>query len=91
MSEWEYGTCVYTAEEYSFNCFRYIHDNPLSAGLVNSSPDWKWSSYRFYAGIDQESICNMEFAKRFCGYDLRDFNKNHNLDEHWTKIIEGEN
>ena len=68
-SEWESGTCVYTADEYSYNCFRYIHDNPLSEGLVDLSSDWKWSSYRFYAGIENDDLCNMELAIKFCSYD----------------------
>jgi len=27
---------------------QYMHDNPVTAGLVNAEVDWKWSSSRFY-------------------------------------------
>src|ERR1039457_1915967 len=41
---------------------RYLHRNPVARGLVQSAPDWKWSSYRHYApretGVVQiESEC----------------------------------
>lgn len=31
------------------DCLRYIHRNPLKAGLVTEPEDWPWSSYRSYA------------------------------------------
>jgi putative transposase len=27
---------------------RYMHDNPVKRGLVQSPEQWRWSSYRFY-------------------------------------------
>ena len=51
--------------DYSLNCFNYIHNNAYEAGLVTRHEDWKWSSYRFYAGLRKESLCNMELAKKF--------------------------
>jgi putative transposase len=30
---------------------RYIHCNPVKCGLVASPEEWKWSSYRDYAGL----------------------------------------
>jgi putative transposase len=44
---------------YDFNVFthkkrvekiRYIHNNPVTRGLVESAKDWKWSSYALYQG-----------------------------------------
>jgi putative transposase len=29
---------------------RYMHNNPVTRGLVNHAQDWEWSSYRFYHG-----------------------------------------
>lgn len=29
---------------------RYIHGNPVKAGLCETPADWPWSSYRFYEG-----------------------------------------
>ena len=31
---------------------KYCHKNPVRAGLVEKPEDWKWSSYRFYYGMD---------------------------------------
>lgn len=31
-------------ERYYFNCMRYVEQNPLTAGLVHSVRDWRWSS-----------------------------------------------
>ena len=53
--------------DYLFNCFNYIHNNPKEAELVNFAEDWKWSSYRFYKGLRQNSICNIDLAKKICG------------------------
>jgi len=35
---------------------RYIHNNPMKAGLVGRSEDYPWSSYRAYIYKDEESI-----------------------------------
>ena len=32
-------------ERYYYNCLRYVEQNPLRAGLVHSSKDWRWSSF----------------------------------------------
>ena len=46
---------------YDFNCrtvasviekINYCHNNPVKAGLVKNPEDWKWSSYRWYNGLD---------------------------------------
>jgi putative transposase len=60
---------LYTPEDYCRNCFRYIHENPVAAGIVIHPGDWKWSSYNFYAGIEDSDLCNKQLAKKFCGYD----------------------
>jgi putative transposase len=31
-------------ERYYYNCLRYVEQNPLRAGLVHGSKDWRWSS-----------------------------------------------
>lgn len=32
------------SERYYFNCLRYVEQNALTAGLVNSAKEWRWSS-----------------------------------------------
>ena len=36
-------------DEYFLNVIRYIHQNPLKAGIVNNVSEYKWSSYNEYA------------------------------------------
>ena len=37
--------------EYLLHLSRYIHLNPVEAGLVRQAQDWEFSSYREYAGL----------------------------------------
>lgn len=54
-------------DEYFLIVIRYIHQNPVKAGIVNKVTDWKWSSCRGYYGekdylsslIDSELILGM--------------------------------
>ena len=48
---------------YGLNCFLYIHQNPLKAGLVSNMEDWEYSSFRDYAGMRDGQLCNKELAK----------------------------
>lgn len=41
---------------YFFTLLRYIHQNPLKAGLTENVADYHWSSWREFEGID--IICN---------------------------------
>ena len=35
---------------------RYLHRNPVKRGLVLEPRQWKWSSYRSYAGLEQGPV-----------------------------------
>lgn len=49
--------------EQAFNCFNYIHQNPLKAGLVAKMEDWKFSSFNeYYSG--ETGLCNRDRATR---------------------------
>jgi putative transposase len=37
----------------------YMHNNPVTRGLVSSPGDWPWSSWRFYY-LEDESILRMD-------------------------------
>lgn len=65
---------------YGVNCFFYIHQNPLKAGLVDKMEDWEFSSYRDYAGLRGGRLCNKNLA-----FDL--FNLPSDSDE-FVKISE---
>jgi hypothetical protein len=62
------------AHDYSLVCFNYIHNNPVSAGLVQAPEDWEFSSYRDYAGLrSTPSICNLELGRRLLCLDQSEF------------------
>ena len=43
-------------EAYLLNLTRYIHRNPVDAGLVDKPQDWPYSSYLDYAGLRDGSL-----------------------------------
>ena len=52
---------------YIAKCFQYIHDNPVSAGLVREPVEWPYSSAPDYAGIRTDNLCNYALAERLIG------------------------
>ncbi|NBC06357.1 MAG: hypothetical protein GVY26_04095 [Bacteroidetes bacterium] len=57
-----------SGNDYLYNCFRYIHNNPTKAGLVKNNTDWLYSSARDYEGLTEESICNLELGRQLVEY-----------------------
>jgi len=68
---WKYGRCGHLFQErykseivenddYFITCLRYIHQNPVKAGLVKSVYEYKWSSYNEY--IRNPVITDTDFA-----------------------------
>jgi REP element-mobilizing transposase RayT len=43
-------------DEYLLHLSRYIHLNPVAAGLVEYPEEWEFSSYREYVGIRQGTL-----------------------------------
>ncbi len=43
-------------EEYLLHLSRYIHCNPVNAGLVSRAEDWAYSSYRDYIGMRNDTL-----------------------------------
>jgi putative transposase len=58
---------------YSLTAFHYIHQNPLKAGLAKRLEDWRFSSFREYAGVKKGSICNRELATELLNLNLETF------------------
>jgi putative transposase len=63
LSEQVNGKQLYYLE----NCFFYIHNNPLVAGLVSNLNDWQWSSYLDYAGVRNGGFCNKKLFLELTG------------------------
>lgn len=44
---------------------RYIHLNPIAAGLVGKPAEWPYSSYAHYLGLKRNSVVQPELVLRF--------------------------
>lgn len=42
--------------EYLLHLSRYIHLNPIQAGLAKQAQDWEFSSYREYIGLRKGTL-----------------------------------
>jgi putative transposase len=51
--------------EYLLHLSRYIHRNPLRAGLVNNLDEWKFSSYPMYIGKIKSSLIKPIIVSQF--------------------------
>ncbi len=51
-------------ENYLIQCFRYILQNPVKAGICRQVSDYRWSSYRLYYN-SSASFVNVGFIKNF--------------------------
>ncbi|RJR20840.1 MAG: transposase [Desulfobacteraceae bacterium] len=41
-------------DEYLLGVSRYIHNNPVKAGIVKKPPEYRWSSYNIYTGMARD-------------------------------------
>ncbi|MDE2292415.1 MAG: transposase [Elusimicrobia bacterium] len=57
--------CV--SEDYARRLVRYIHRNPVAAGLVKDPADWRWSSHRDYLGLRSDGLVDVEWPLRLFG------------------------
>jgi len=56
--------------DYAQNCFKYIHENPVKANLVDRPEDWFYSSACDYQNNRSESICNRKLADKLLGKSI---------------------
>ncbi|MEM9846548.1 MAG: hypothetical protein AAF847_01570 [Bacteroidota bacterium] len=54
--------------DYAYQCFCYIHENAVAAGLASKTTDYPWSSARDYAGLRAGTLCNLKMGRQ-----LKDF------------------
>ena len=50
-----YKAIVVEADQYALELSRYVHLNPVRAGIVESPENYRWSSYSSYVGIEHPS------------------------------------
>lgn len=74
------------SDDYFLTVMRYIHQNPVKAGIVKDISDYRWSSYREY--VQKPVICNTEFALNIFSKNPKEaleqwikFNHNSNSDQ----------
>jgi REP element-mobilizing transposase RayT len=48
-----YKAILVEADEYAAELSRYIHLNPVKAGMVTAPEEYEWSSYRHYIGLTE--------------------------------------
>ena len=77
-------------ERYLLTLIRYIHQNPVKAGIVKEPGDWKWSSCGGYYGRDcfPKGLLHTNFIlrlfsdnKRVAMVQFKEFNEASNSDE----------
>jgi len=64
---------THQGNDYLENCFFYIHQNPVEAGLVSKLEDWEYSSFPDYAGLRKGTLCNKDLAFELINYDKENF------------------
>jgi putative transposase len=50
------------SDAYFLTVVRYIHQNPLKAGLVSDIGEYRWSSYREYVNINKRKMIDVSFT-----------------------------
>lgn len=75
-------------DEYFISVLRYIHQNPVKAGMTDRCTDYKFSSYNDY--YKSLSFTDTQFAKELIGMD--EFERIHNepCAENHLEIVEDE-
>ncbi len=73
-------------EDYLFNVFNYIHQNPLRANLVESMEEWQYSSFKDYADLRHGSLCNKSLAFEFIGLNKENFVNESNAIADFEKV-----
>lgn len=48
-----YGAELIDSVEYELDVSKYIHLNPVAAGMVKNAADYQWSSYRSYLSLEE--------------------------------------
>jgi putative transposase len=59
----DYAKNLQNWELYGATCLQYIHANPVRAKIVKDGVDWKYSSARAFAGLNNADIFNVTLAK----------------------------
>jgi REP element-mobilizing transposase RayT len=68
-----YKAIIVEADEYAKELSRYIHLNPVNAGIVSRPEEYRWSSYREYIGLRKAAVwLKTEFVLGYFDKSLAD-------------------
>ena len=71
LFERRYHARIVDVERYLFRLLRYIHLNPVAAGLADSVGDYRWSSHHDYAGTVAAPWMTTEFVLKMFSSNRR--------------------
>ena len=72
LFERRYHARLVATDRYLLALVRYIHQNPVRAGLVEDAVDYRWSSHRAYLGLDLKGWLTTELTLGLLGSDARE-------------------
>ncbi len=72
---WEgrFKKVLVNSDEQLLHLTRYIHLNPVSAGIVEKPEDWLYSSYREYIELEKRKICELKPFLKISKKDYKQF------------------
>lgn len=59
LFEGRYKACLVKDDDYFLQSSRYIHLNPVKAGIVEHPEDYPWSSYRTMLGMNDDKMTDI--------------------------------
>lgn len=70
LFEGRYRAVLVDADEHLLRLTRYIHLNPMRAGMVTDPVDYPWSGHRAYLGLASVPWLTTDFTLRMLGPDV---------------------
>lgn len=83
-----YKAILVEADTYAAELSRYIHLNPVRAGMAKSPEDYRWSSYRFYTEGGEPSWLTTGFILGYLGTE--DSESRRNYKSYINEMVAGE-
>jgi len=65
LMQGRYRSEIIDSDRYQLEISRYIHLNPVKAGIVNHPAEYRWSSYTQYTGQEPNGLCQPEKVLRY--------------------------
>ncbi len=78
LTESRYQSRHVNSNEYLLHLTRYIHLNPVKAGLVAKAENWEFSSYKNYIGLDSEfTLCDFKKLVPYSDVEYKKITEDH--------------